>query len=47
MSLTGHLLIGAADGRLSLRLLGDQCSGCEGGCAGRCNLPWSWCCLSI
>lgn len=29
----------AADGqRLRLRLLGDQCSGCQGGCAGRCNL---------
>lgn len=31
-------VIGVAEGRLSLRLLGDQCSGCEGGCAGRCNL---------
>jgi hypothetical protein len=29
----------AASGRrLSLRLLGDQCDGCQGGCAGRCNL---------
>lgn len=29
----------AAQGRqLSLRLLGDQCTGCQGGCAGRCNL---------
>lgn len=31
-------VIAAADGRLRLRLLGDQCAGCEGGCAGRCNL---------
>ncbi|WP_290890785.1 SoxR reducing system RseC family protein [Arenimonas sp.] len=31
-------VISTADGRLSLRLLGDQCTGCEGGCAGRCNL---------
>ncbi|WP_460457874.1 SoxR reducing system RseC family protein [Arenimonas alkanexedens] len=29
----------AADGQaLQLRLLGDQCDGCQGGCAGRCNL---------
>jgi len=29
----------AAHGRqLRLRLLGDQCEGCSGGCAGRCNL---------
>lgn len=31
-------VIGVQDGQLSLRLLGGPCSGCEGGCAGRCNL---------
>lgn len=31
-------VIAAVDGRLRLRLLGAQCDGCQGGCAGRCNL---------
>jgi hypothetical protein len=31
-------VIAASGRRLSLRLLGDQCDGCQGGCAGRCNL---------
>jgi hypothetical protein len=28
----------AGDGQLRLKLLGDRCDGCSGGCAGRCNL---------
>lgn len=31
-------VLGCADGRLSLRLLGSACEGCVGGCGGRCNL---------
>ncbi len=29
---------GAEQGQLRLRLLGSACSGCSGGCAGRCSL---------
>lgn len=31
-------LSGHDAGRLHLRLLGPACDGCQGGCAGRCNL---------
>ena len=31
-------VLGCADGRVSLRLLGSACEGCVGGCGGRCNL---------
>lgn len=31
-------VLAVADGALRLRLLGDACDGCVGGCGGRCNL---------